>query len=74
VFKKFVFNRFFFFKNKNNNWCKCKLSGLTGLFLSIIFLNIENKFSNAGYHSNKIINSEGIGVEEFKLLLNNSIK
>jgi hypothetical protein len=34
------------------------LSGFEGCVFFIIFLTIEKKFSNAGYHNNKIINIE----------------
>ena len=74
VFKKLTLIRILFFKNKNNKWCKWKLSGFEGSVFFITFLTIEKKFSNAGYHNNKIINAEETWGNKPILLLKNSIK
>ena len=56
LFENFFVKLFpFFLKKLNNNWCKCALSGCNGSFLITLFLIIENKFSKAGYQSNKAI-------------------
>ena len=37
------------------SWCKWSVSGFRADLLNFCFLIIENKFSNPGYHNNKII-------------------
>ena len=49
-FKYLSSNNLFDFKYKKIFWCKCLLSGEDTLFFFNTLLDIENKFSNEGYH------------------------
>jgi hypothetical protein len=49
------------------------LSGSLGFFLLRVFLIIENKFSNAGYHNNNKINNGEIYLSKDKLILDKLI-
>ena len=62
------------FKKRNSKWCKCLLSGSKGLFLKNNLRIIENKFSKAGYHSNKTTNIGDIWLDKNRLELEKSIR
>ena len=49
-FKYLSLSNLFDFINKKILWCKCLLSGEDTLLFFSILLDIENKFSNEGYH------------------------
>ena len=55
VFRYFILINFFDLKYKKIIWCKCCLSGEDTSFFFNILLDIENKFSNAGYHKSAAI-------------------